>query len=517
MKKASAIDRPMAKRVAALTFLFGLAAHAFRYFSTSNSHDSTMVFQNEAQGQIAFGRFLQPVYLLLRGQLCAPWLIGLFSLTWLAAAIYLVIKLLGLRTHGSIALTCGILSTNAVLALANATYIPWTDMYTMALLCSVLAVHLCRTRRFGFLLGAIPLCFSLALYQSYIESAILLFLILLARDCFDKTEARAIVVRGLKALATLLLGLVLYYISLQVVLRLTGIGLANSYNGLSELGDYTQASIPELLVKTYIFPGKYFVLPNTFHPVFAAVLNVALILFAGVSLIQIVRARRLPPQNIGLLALIIALMPLGMDIVYFLAKGLKHVLMSYSFNFVYVFVFLILEHKFALEEQIEVAHVNVQKARLASAARTAAVFAAALLILNNVVYANQLYLKKDLEYQATLSIMTRVIDRMEQTEGYVVDQTPVAIIGKLSNSKLSASRQGFEGLEAVGMHGNFSVTYSQTYRNFINGILGYPALLIADREEIARYGERADIRAMPAFPDVGSCRVIDGVLFVKFS
>ena len=42
--------------------------------------------------------------------------------------------------------------------------------------------------------------------------------------------------------------------------------------------------------------------------------------------------------------------------------------------------------------------------------------AVCLLLLDRTIYANRLYLKKDLEYDATQSVMTRVLDRVEQLQ-----------------------------------------------------------------------------------------------------
>lgn len=51
-------------------------------------------------------------------------------------------------------------------------------------------------------------------------------------------------------------------------------------------------------------------------------------------------------------------------------------------------------------------------------------FGGADALFDRGIYANQMYLKKDLEYDATLSVMTRVVDRIEQVEGYIPGETP---------------------------------------------------------------------------------------------
>lgn len=78
-----------------------------RYFSMGFSHDSIAVLQNDVAWQIALGRFLQQVYLLLRGKLCSPLLIGLISPTWLSLAIWILVELLDIHARVSILLIAG--------------------------------------------------------------------------------------------------------------------------------------------------------------------------------------------------------------------------------------------------------------------------------------------------------------------------------------------------------------------------------------------------------------------------
>ena len=63
----------------------------------------------------------------------------------------------------------------------------------------------------------------------------------------------------------------------------------------------------------------------------------------------------------------------------------------------------------------------------------------ALILFDKTVFANQLYLKKELEIDSTLSVMTRVLDRLEQTEGYAVGETPVAMAGYVNASAINAT------------------------------------------------------------------------------
>ena len=499
------------------TFVFGFTAHAYRFFSTAFSHDSTYLYQDMAAWQISIGRFLQPVYLLLRGKLCVPFLIGLFSLLWLSAGISLLVALLDVKSRVAIALICGILSTNAVLSVSFATYLPWCDIYTLSFLLSVFSVYIMRRFKFGFLIGAIPLAAVLALYQSYLETAVFLCLALLIKDCFENLAPKQVILRALKALCLLAVGLVLYYICLKIVLSASQIGLTTAANGITGVGDYSKTSIPHMMIKTYLYPFEYYLHPTTFHPLAAVVLNIIVMLLLVFLFVKVSVMRKLSWQNRLFALLLFLAIPFGMNVVYFISKGFKHELMSYAFYLPFVFALSLqeLSQPDLLGEKAGFASRWTVLRRYASKGLLA--FCIGLLICNNIIFANHLYLKKQLEYETTIATLTRVVDRMEQTDGYVVGQTPVALIGSLNDSQVIADRPGYDTLEALGTGSRFSVTYLATYRQFFQNILCYPVNLIQDEQQLEALSAREQVLSMPSFPSNGCCIMLDGILILKLS
>jgi hypothetical protein len=137
---------------------------------------------------------------------------------------------------------------------------------------------------------------------------------------------------------------------------------------------------------------------------------------------------------------------------------------------------------------------------------------ASVLILTNALFANRVYVKKDLEERATLTVMTRIIDRIEQTDGYTTGSTPVVFYGDLNSSPLMKRSDSFDYL-GVGLDNSFSVTYKETYRVYINEYMNYPMII----QDTFDFKYQQSIEKMPVFPAEGSTRVIDGILFVKLS
>ena len=84
----------------AVTFIIGLAAHAYMYFQDSFSHDGLNEFNGNLfnKWKIQLGRFVVPLYrLLTRGGLALPWIIGILSLLWIALSVFLTVKMFNIK------------------------------------------------------------------------------------------------------------------------------------------------------------------------------------------------------------------------------------------------------------------------------------------------------------------------------------------------------------------------------------------------------------------------------------
>ena len=498
------------------TFLFGLCAHAYRFFNLDFSHDSLMVFQDDGVVQIGLGRFLQPLYRAVRGDLGAPFLLCLLSLIWLALANYIVVSLLELRSPIYIALLCGVLSTNAVLTLSFATYLPWVDVYTLAYLFAALAVWLAVRHPFGFAAAWVPMTFSLALYQSYLNVAVILLMIVFVKDVLNGFETKELLVRAARYLGTLLGGLAVYYMVLRLVLAATGIALLDGENGLLQLGNYELSALLGLVVSTVKYPIRYMLHPETYHPQIAAAVNLAVFAVSLAALVRTAAVRKLKKAPLLLLALCVMAMPFGINAVFFVSIGNQHSLMIFSFFFFYAFAVMLWERCGELPPVRFAEKLPAVVKRAKELPRALCCGLLFVLVLFNVVFSNQVYLKKTLEYDATISYLTKVTYSMEQTDGYAPGETPVLFIGEPRESSLLAVRTGFENLNGTGLHQGLSTTYSGTYYHFFNAVLSY-RINWMDTANAGRYAELPEVQAMPTYPAKGSCQIVDGVLIVKFS
>ena len=90
------------RAVAVSVIIFSFLAHGYRFFNNMYSHDSLlMIYQNDYAWQISLGRYVQPLWIFLRGSISSPWLITLLTMIWLAGAGYLGIDILKINNKYS--------------------------------------------------------------------------------------------------------------------------------------------------------------------------------------------------------------------------------------------------------------------------------------------------------------------------------------------------------------------------------------------------------------------------------
>ena len=142
------------------TFLFGLIAHGYCYFNLFYSFDALVSISQYSNivWQISLGRFLQAIYLQIRGGFYVPSLVGFLSLLFIGLSAYFVLRLLDIKNRFLVCLICGILTINITVILLNATFLPWLDIDMFSLLSAVVGVCCIRKFRKGGVIAA-PLFF----------------------------------------------------------------------------------------------------------------------------------------------------------------------------------------------------------------------------------------------------------------------------------------------------------------------------------------------------------------------
>lgn len=495
------------------TYLLGLAAHAYCFLNLTVSHDSLRAFYIAGKyPKASLGRIFYAAYIALtRGRIVLPWLIGVLGLFWIAIAVYLIVRMFQMEKRIFVLLIAGICVTNPSLYATAATYLHDFDANGFAILLAVSTVFMweramavSQRKKKICILGAAALLMSLSLgiYQSYVSVAITLIMLISVKNLLNRKKSIEVLGQGLWAVVMLGVTAGLYLIEVKIFSHVTGVSILNneSYNGLGNMSEVLSGNVFLKIVDTYrsfVTPFKNLILTSEPQNLILAALALLMLCIFAISLLGF---RKLDWAGRGLMLMLGLLMPFGMNTSSFLSNGMFHVLMQYAVWFVYLLA-LLLVCWLSLEK-------NVSE-RVKKVLGIAVCVCVALIIAENIQTSNTIYVKKNIESQATLSYMTRVSERMEEVDEYIPGETPVVFIGEYA---VGASMAGFEKYEVItGVEYHSPITFYDTYKDYFRYILGRPILL----EDAGAFEMHEEVQQMPVFPKEGSIAMLDGTLVIK--
>ena len=505
LRRVRAFDWARLKWCFAATALCMLLAHGFAWFNLFPSHDATILFFDADVVMLQLGRWVQlPYYRFLRGKVNMPWLTGMFSVLWTALSVYIVSDLLKLSRKATAALAA-VLGTAISITLLNATYNDKSDPFTCAMFLAVwgvYAVRRFRCRWWGVLFCSGCLCLAMGLYQGYIEFAIGLFLICLLRDCLTENLAWAEYLRrGVTAVVSLLLGGVLYAVSLKVVLAYKHLELIDSDNGLQQMG---RAGVADYLAR----------LPGAYKQVFTTLLGydvwnnrgmrlaTAVCLLLGLACL-VLALRKKPLRAAVQVVILLALLPLGLNVVYLLSEKHPTLLMLYPVYLVYALVLLL---------------TGLEPDTIPRSAAWLACLLCAFITVQNVIYANGAYTYRKLVYENTRAQVYTIMAKVEDLPGYVERETPVVFSGDFTDSNFTYHNDLIRLYEEgeTGLSGS-AITYDGTIKWWFGNIMGSSAKVVNTQAELDAWAENPAVQAMPSYPASGCIAMVDGAAVIKLS
>lgn len=505
LRRVRAFDWARLKWCFAATALCMLLAHGFAWFNLFPSHDGTILVFDADVVMLQLGRWVELLYFrFVRGRINAPWLNGAFTIVWTSLAVYLVGKLLQLGKKATIAL-CAVFSTAISVTLLYATYYDKTDLYACAMFLAVwgvYAVRRFRCRWWGVLFCSGCLCLAMGLYQGYIEFAIGLFLICLLRDCLTEDLAWAEYLRrGVTAVVSLLLGGVLYAVSLKVVLAYKHLELIDSDNGLQQMG---RAGVADYLAR----------LPGAYKQVFTTLLGydvwnnrgmrlaTAVCLLLGLACL-VLTLRKKPLRAAVQVVILLVLLPLGLNVVYLLSERHPTLLMLYPVYLVYALVLLL---------------TGLEPDTIPHSAAWLACLLCAFITVQNVIYANGAYTYRKLVYENTRAQVYTIMAKVEDLPGYVEGETPVVFSGDFTDSNFTYHNDLIRLYEEgeTGLSGS-AITYDGTIKWWFGNIMGSSAKVVNTQAELDTWAENPAVQAMPNYPASGSIAMVDGAAVIKLS
>lgn len=518
MEKLDVQIQPKLKKIALYTLIFMALLHGYRYVSLGFSHDSlAFAWQPDLEWQISLGRYMQPFYWwIIRGRIAAPFIVGVLSYGYMVGSVYGVASLLDLKAKTTLFLLAGLMCGSLAFIALDATYSHTADVYMLALMLNIAAAWLCLRgkRRVPSVLAAVVLLvISTGLYQAYLQVFTALTMVWALLRLL-KTDGRAIpeaVARCAQSFLALMLAMALFFVGYYVVMAVTGVEAVSKANSIGGMKVLSGAALVDMVKTTWKMPLRQLGrLQGRIAPLARMLTAVVLMTGAAATIFTARRSRVSAWQALGM-AVLVLLLPFGMNWICLFCSGAVHDLMRYAYIVPLLAALAANERAWNLALADEGKQIG-KKTRAAACVLPLAVLT---LLFDRGIYANQIYLKKDLEYDATLSVMTRVVDRIEQVEGYIPGETPVEFLGDILRSQLTMTRPAFAHLGSLtGTEENYAITYADTFWMYLEDVMGYPIKRFRETKNEEQERVTDD---MPCFPDKDSVQMVDGVVFVKLA
>lgn len=486
-------------------FLLGLLVHMPVLVSDIPNHDGLdSIYFN--QNMITSGRWFLVVACGFSSFFSIPWLIGVLGLLFLACTAVLLTELLELKQTWCIVLVSGLLVTFPSLA-SNFAYVFTMDGYMLGVMLSVLAVVVTKKYGKGFLAGGVCMALSLGVYQAYLAFAVLLSIYCILICIIEKKSIKEKVQAVCRYLYMGIIGGGLYYVILQILLKVQGKALG-SYQGINQLaaGEGTAdvgilPTVKEMYLDFAVFTLKGNGLYN--NPI-SLVAFVALLLVAVVVVLGLCFRRKWwkKPSFFVIMILLAVGLPLATNVVLLFSKGVTyHLLMRYQWV-LYPILLLAFCERYSGECRVS---------RMVEWVALAAVF---VVVFNYGVTDNIAYSNLQKRYEKTYAYCVRLLDRIEQTEGYY-QGIPIAMIGVVGEDEYPVTDiTGEVTLGMIGISGDSLLYRADNYKAFMKHYLG-ATLNFVEIEKMGDIYYSQEYVEMDSFPGQSSVKVVDGIMYVK--
>ena len=506
-------------------FILGLMIHFPVIAGDYPNHDglASMYFD---QNMITSGRWFLTVACGFSSYFSLPWVIGLFSLFFLGIGAAALVEFLEIRNEPGIILIAGLLVSFPALSSTYA-YIFTADGYMFSLCLVFLAVAFAKKGGLHFIPGGICLALSMGTYQSYLSFAILLSIYGCMMALFSEQSTKKKVKNILSYLYMGIIGVGLYYVILQILLKIQGKEL-DTYQGINGMTTGGGLSLAEKVRNLYgdffAFTGNGNVLYNNMIS-FAAFGFLAVITAVLLLRFMIRRGYFRKWYFYPICLSVILAVPAAFNVILLISPEVTyHLLMRYQWCLLPILLLAFLLRYGFLQTEISgqfsplhrrdpetlkkpsvICNIVMQW----TAAACALVLVVHYGVTDNIAYSN---LQK--KYEKTYAYCLRMVDRMEQTEGYYTGM-PVAMVGVQNRENLPETDiTGMVTSNMIGMTGDYLIYTDTNYQAFMKHYLGVTIDLVPD-EEMERIYTTEEYQELNSFPEENSMKVVDGILYIK--
>ena len=488
--------------------IWGVIAHLYMYMNRIVNHDSVFLLQHNSGATIASGRWFLELLVQIANRFnnnyITPWGIGAVTIFVYAASACMLVKAFDIKSKPLCCMMGALLVTYPSVTSNNLyLYTAHYYAYAFALACGSVLLLTLWSKPVAVLGSGLMIALSLGIYQAYIPFVLSMYVLLILLKCLSAEAATADIIRtGLRFLAALGSGLVLYFAMNQVFLHLADTAM-NTYMGLDQMGKIELSSIPTIIRDCYSSFFGLFLHPyhGVNHKPWLRIMMLLCLLFAIAVIVYLIWKNRICAVHIAFICAAIVLFPIAVGGIYIMVRTADAICTMTVFSTIFVF-FLPICIADRLFRTLSVNRAFVAQSFLCLALGLVCIYYSSL--------ANETYLALEYANQNINAYYTELATQIKSQEHFSTDMK-VAWIGV--NWDESIPRINCDYI----IRGAYPAEYlinSYTREYFMTMHCGYSCTFVEDTQALE---EDDRVKAMPAYPSAGSICIIDDVIVVKFS
>lgn len=487
------------------TFIGGYIFHLYTFTNSfPNSDGINRVY--DLQEMTVSGRWFLHYATFPSGFMQMPAFIGLLSLIFLGFSAILIVTLLEIK-HNYLAMALGLSFIAFPSVGFTFLYLFTASAYSIGIFLAILSVWLTQKGGKYWILSSVLLAFSMGIYQAYAPFAIGLSVLLVMKKTVSPNESlKSVTTLGLKLMAFLATGAGLYYLILQIILTVTGQELL-PYLGMEESGAYPFSSLPSLVISCYKQVILFFFFSGTGTTTgFLAVFNLTIIILGVIGLYFLLTPYlKEKEHHWRILAILIlcCILPLALGFVQIISPfSAPTPLMQYPYVLAYTVVL------FFADNGLLKCPISLKKNYLYGISLNIIIIS-----LSSGWLCNLLYTASNQAHRATESYVTRMMTRVESTDGYFWNM-PLLVIGAYPEDRFYANIEAYSLIDHYSVPVNSVLPLNKHIYYYLNHWLNLPISEPTEETMIAM-SHHPEFLEMPLYPDDGSVKIIDDKMVVR--
>lgn len=513
-------DIPFWKRLSPAVIIAFFSA-CITTFLVNGYSFSNILLNADAMGRFYFqydganrGRWFAQIAQDIANPMLLPWFSGIMSMIFIGISAALTVSIIKIKKQIS-AMLIGSLCASfpSITMMMIHEYSRGAAFFGLMLM--VLGTFLIVKYFWGFIPGIVCIALSLGIYQAYLGYGCALLMYLLMHDLLTKSEEelslRAFISKALKYAFCMIAGVLIYYLITSLTSSSEDLVDTNYItNGIGQV-ILTGAN----LLKVFTIPFTFFIYDSAkqCYPLMTwvfciiGIISIALLIVLAVS-----KRKALPKWRWWMTALLLVILPIGYNIMYFLSSDV-YGRMMYPLVAA-LFLPLVLLDSQPLDSTKAISYKTSQVATV--------ILTICFLIANHgyMLFADKTYMIMKLTYERTYSYTVKLSTRIESADGYEPGM-PLMVIGKFGRENVPSVPEAplndemYSGLPKTDIYNNLLI--ASNYSEFAPVFMGtrYPLLDDEDTKEQIKAIYETDIADMSVYPAASSIQVFDGVVVIK--